>query len=772
MTTPVARAARDVTSTIAQPEALTADAGPQAEGPPEVGAGPDGNNPAQTGASIDALLDRAVSAINRGDRAAATALADQVLAADHKNADAEDLLGASTDTGEIRRLTILSADLVDPTNLAMQVEPETYRLLVGRSREQVRQVAARYEGHVGSTTGDGLLVVFGHPHAHEDDVYRAVQAGVEIIRQVGKLSEQAKRRFVASIDVRVGVHRGLVYLDDNQDDFFGLAANLAAQVSALAPVNAVAVSDAVEPLVRHAFEMETLTVASVGGTAEVLNPFRVVGERIDMPAPPLGPLVGRDRELARLEKSWSRAKAGTLTIPSVILRGEAGIGKSRLAAEAIEMVKHDGAPVLELIGSPVHTDAGLHPARMLLERRSGITRLTEPHRRLQLLEAEIQARNLDADTAIPLLAPVIGLDATHGYEPMQAEGRKLQELIADALKKYLLACFGGVSGMLLAEDVHWFDPSTLDLLGALLSATDGRLLVVITGRDGNWLPDQWPAKVFNLTPLTDEQSDELVLALNPAVTPQDCAAVRARCDGVPFYIEQVVSGLGSPTDVDRPPVPDPLYEPLFARLLATENVVPVVEAAAVIGRHVDRGLLVAVSSLTEDEVDDVLDELENARVLEPLGPDAWRFRHELLREVAAELAPPSVRRGLHGKVADALTQGAAGDPDWRLVASHYEQAERYADAAWAYQQASADARRRGAIDEARAYLTHALTQLEKYPPGPDRDRREIGPRLERGFLASAAEGSKAQQWLAISSAVCNSLAPIWLTTRCSQRSSR
>ena len=246
--------------------------------------------------------------------------------------------------------------------------------------------------------------------------------------------------------------------------------------------------------------------------------------------------------------------------------------------------------------------------------------------------------------------------------------------------------------------------------------------------------------MFDLTPLTAAQSDELIRALDPTVSPEECASVRGRCDGVPFYIEQVVSGLRLPADDNRPPVPDPLYEPLFARLLATPNAVPVVEAAAVIGRHVDRGLLQAVSALSADEVDDVVDELEDAQVLEPQGTDAWRFRHELLREVAAELAPPSVRRELHAKVADALVEGAAGDPDWRLVAAHYEHAERHTDAASAYQHASTDARRRGALEEARSYLTRAITQLESAPPDRDRDRREIRSRLERGFLAAAAEG--------------------------------
>jgi predicted ATPase len=195
---------------------------------------------------------------------------------------------------------------------------------------------------------------------------------------------------------------------------------------------------------------------------------------------------------------------------------------------------------------------------------------------------------------------------------------------------------GAGAGPVVAEDVHWFDPSTLEVLGSLLDASRGRLMMVVTGRPGGWLPVGWAVKVFDLTPLTDEQADALITALNPTVTADDRAAVAGRCDGVPFYIEQVVNA------ISETGVPEALYEPLFARLRASANVVPVVEAAAVIGRQMDRGLLCSVVDLSDDEVDDVIDELEDALVLEPSGIDGWRFRHELLREVAAELAPPSV----------------------------------------------------------------------------------------------------------------------------------
>jgi class 3 adenylate cyclase len=491
----------------------------------------DGKGRPASEASIDELLDRPVAAINRGDRATAKALAGQVLAADSANTEAEDLLAAPSDPGEIRRLTIFFADLVDSTVLSRRVEPETYRLPVGRYRELVLRAVNRYEGHIGSTHGDGLHAVFGHPVAHEDDVRRAVYAGLEITREMARLSDQAKRRFAVEINVRVGVHRGLVYLDTTQDDVYGLAANLAARVSGLAPSGAVVVSDAVEALIHNDFELEKRPAAIVKGVDEPITHYRVVAERAPARRSGRGPVVGRDRELAQLEKSWARAQAGTLSTPGLVFRGEPGIGKSRLAAAAAEMVQASGSVVLELVGSPFHTDAGLHPVRALLERRCGIGRSTDQAERLGLLEAEIRACRLDSRSTVPLLAPVLGIDAAAGYEQVAAEGRRLYELIAQAVQTYLLACLGEGAGLLVAEDVHWFDPSTRDVLGTLLDATAGRLLVVMTGRPGEWLPETWPHKAFDLAPLTDNQTDELITALDPGLGAGERAAVAARCDG-------------------------------------------------------------------------------------------------------------------------------------------------------------------------------------------------------------------------------------------------
>jgi class 3 adenylate cyclase len=686
------------------------------------------------GSSIDDLLDQAVAAINRGDRVTATALADHVLAVDHGNSEAEDLLAAPNDHGEIRRLTILYVDLVDSALLSSRVTLDTYGLLLGRYRELVLDIVNRFEGHISSPTGEGLLVAFGHPRAHEDDVRRAVLAGLEITREVARLGQQSRRRFGMDIAARAGVHRGLVYLDIAQNDVYGLGANLSARVSGLAPPGAVVISDALAPLICNIFELVPCEPSAVKGVAEPIAHHRVLGERATQTRVMHTPLIGRDREYAWLRDSWAHAQDGTLTNPGVVLRGEPGIGKSALAAAAARLALDSGAEVVTLTGSALHTDAGLHPVRDLLEQRCGIGRLTPQGERLRLLEAELMARGRDIASTVPLLAPVLSIAPEHGYQPAAAEGRKLYQLIGQAVQDYILACIGASAGTVVFEDAHWYDPSTIEMLESLLDAADGRLLVVVTGRPGPWLVAHWPVNVIDLDPLTENDTDALIAALDPNLSAQARAAVANRCDGVPFYVEQVVGGLTGTG------VPEGLYEPLLARLRASANVVPVAEAAAMIGRQLDRDLLRRVVDLSDEVLDGALGELKDARVLEPWGTNGWRFRHELLREVATELAPPSVKRSLHARVADALVSAASGDPDWPLVATHYEQAQNAGEAVSAYQRASTDARRRGALAEARGYLTHALVQVDKQSPGRARDVREMALRMERGFLASAAEG--------------------------------
>jgi class 3 adenylate cyclase len=689
--------------------------------------------------TIDDLVDQAVRALNQGDRPTADALADQVLQVDRGNADAEELLAAPADSGEIRRMTIIFADLVDSTALSTRLEPEVYHTVVGRYRDEVLRIVDRYEGHVGSTKGDGLLAVFGHPKAHENDVRRAVLAGLDITREVSTLSERVRTRFGFDISVRVGIHRGLVYLDTVQDDVYGFAANLAARMCSLAEPGTVAISETIERLVSNAFEVEALPAKTVKGVDGFIVHYRAVAER-DIAMGMGRPLVGRERELAYLQRSWAEATAGTLATRGIAYRGEGGIGKTRLAHAAVDIAQETGAPVLGLFGSPFHTDVGLRPVRRLLERRCGIRRDSDPVDRLRRLQAEVMQHSLDPAAVVPLLAPVLGIGPESGYEPVRAGGDKLYEQIAKGIHNYLLACLGSGPGLVLVEDMHWFDEDTVEVVQALLREDLGRLLVVITGRQLPSLAGN--TQVLELKPLCDTEADELIIALHPGIDPEARRAVRRRCDGMPLYIEEVVAKLKEqPSDSgESAEVPDTLYEMLLARLRSSTNALLVVEAAALIGSVVDGRLLSSVVDLDKRDVDDVLQQLTRGRVLQPVR-DSWRFHHELLREVAAELSPPSLRHTLHGRIGDALLAAAAdGTPEWPLVAHHYEKAERFDEAAAAYQKASANARQRGALGEARHHLTRALKDIERLAPSRSRNHREVAVRLECGFLASAATG--------------------------------
>jgi class 3 adenylate cyclase len=699
-------------------------------------------------ASVDELLDRAVQAINRGDRATADALAEQVLAVDSDNAEAEELLAAPDDSGEIRRLTILFADLVDSTALSTRVEPEVYHLVVGSYKKLVRNAVERYEGHIGSTKGDGLLAVFGHPLAHENDGQRAVLSGLDITREVLVLSDTVRQRFGFDIDVRVGVHRGVVYLDIEQDDVYGLGANLAARMCSLAAPGSVAVSATIAHIVRDNFELDSLPAKPVKGVEGDIDHYRVVAER-DSGDISRGPLVGREEEIHYLEEVWAQAERGSLTRPGVVFRGESGIGKTRLAGAAIEMAERSHAIILGLFGSPFHADVGLRPVRRMIERHCGIDRDTEPAERLRRLENEVAARGMNPADAVPLLAPVLGISQRVGYQPAKAEGAKLFDQIGGAVRDYLAACFDDRPGLLLADDMHWFDEDTIDLVASLIDTNPGRLLIVITARELDPVPDG--ARVFDLKALTDKESDQLIAALGPGLHSEARSAVRSRCDGIPLYIEEVVTKLKEqPSDAaEGTRVPDSIYEALFARLRSSENAVRVVEAAAICGGRFDRNLLVSASEIDEESVDQVIGELVKGRVFIPLDEKSFRFRHELLRELAAELPPPTLQLRLHSRIADALASpNAPTNPDWPLIATHYHQAERYDDAVSAYQKASADARRRGALGEARAHLDRAIEHVERIPAGRPRDKREIAVRLERGFLASAAQGHTSPEALA------------------------
>ncbi len=723
--------------------------------------------------SADDMLDRAVAAMNRGDVQAARELAGEVLASDAANPDAATLLAAEPGGGELRRASLLFVDLVGSTSLSARLDAELYRALVRRYKAVCREIVeGRYEGHISHITGDGLLAVFGLPTPHENDAERAVCAALDLLRDLDALSDQIEPAAGERLNARAAVHRGLVYLDIEEDEIYGLAANVVARLQALAAPGTVVVSEEVRQIVGALFETVAEPPQPAKGVAEPLQPFRVVAKRPETPARGrhwAAPLVDRLDELAHLRRLWRDVCDGGGVRPrGVHIVGEAGIGKSRLAAALGEEAVMEFAACLQLLGSPFHVDASLYPVRVLIEGRCRLDRDALPVERLARLQQEVVSVGLRPDEVVPLLAPVLDIPPEAGFR-VTLEGRKLHEEIVAAAALYLLATLDPGPALLLVEDVHWCDEATLDVVARVLRADRGQVLVVTTSRD------KPPAvlgrlDLIELSPLDGGAANELVRSLDPDLDDRARRALVDRGDGMPLYIEELVRGIGSRvdrvTDVGRPPsgapvpatqaptaapagqsgaVPDVLYEPLVARLYATGPGVPVAAAAAAIGRDVDHQVLAQVVDVSDTDLDMALEALLGGLILERVfgGDRRYRFRHELLRAVAYEVQPRAGRRELHSRVADALVRegGEVGAVDWRLVASHYDAAGQPAEAIAAYERAADGARRLGALVEARSLLSRAIELVTGLPDDSGRRSQEVGLRLRRGFLAASTEGN-------------------------------
>jgi class 3 adenylate cyclase/tetratricopeptide (TPR) repeat protein len=647
--------------------------------------------------------------------------------------------------GELRRLTILFSDVVGSTELSRRWEPETYRELISGYRSVARKVIeSEFEGHIIQIKGDGILAVFGFPVAHENDAERAVRAGLALVRAVDELSPR-EADVDQTLAIRVAVHNGPLYVDFDEDEVYGLAANVGSRLQAIAAPGTVVLSDEVRTLVEHRFEIESGDPQIVKGVQDPLQPFRVIGERrVPVLRPWATPLVERDAELERLRQIWAQASAAaTDRVAGVLISGEAGVGKSRLLAAFVDEVLLGGAEVLELRGSPFHSDVGFHPVRSLIEYRCGITDDVDPAARLEHLAGEVASVGLDTAAALPLLAPLMGIAPAAGYEPVAVEGQRLQEQIAEAARAYIDACAAGDPPVIVAENLHWFDDATRALITTLAEERPPGVLVIGTSRQsegGSW-------EAIELKPLTQPGCLELIDAIRDGLSEQDRLALAARSGGIPLYLEELVrAGPNySPLADDQVPVPGSipaaLYEPLVARLYATPWALPVAATAAAAGREVDRSLLDATITLPAGELDSTLQALVDAKILEPVAnrSERYQFRHELLREIAYEIQPPSWRRNVHSHLSDALTRAEPGD--WLVVASHFERAERYEEAADAYRQSAEEARRRGALLEARSHLARAIELVQPLPADAVAVDLEVNLRLRRGFLAMSLDGA-------------------------------
>jgi class 3 adenylate cyclase len=713
---------------------------------------------------VDRLVDRAAAAMTEGDLAEARSESAFAPAGAAGSTDAAALLVAGPAHGELRQATLLFADLVGSTALSERHEPELYGGVMRRYTTACRRVIEqRYEGHVTHVAGDGLLAVFGIPVAHENDVERAVRAALDIAAELEHLSEEIERAVGERLAARAAVHRGLVYLDRDEDEVYGLAANVAARLHELADPGEVLVSAEVHDIVGGRFATEALPARTVKGVSQPLRPYRVIGVAsggTHRRPGDCGPLVGRESEMAVLGAAWAEVCRGDGERPrGVHVTGEAGIGKSRLAATFLgEIAAGIGARV-DLAGSPFHTDASFHPVRALIETRVGMLPATPPPGATQAgLDDLVTGLRLGPD-ASALLADIAGLPPDAGSSA-PVEGPKRRAAAVDAAARFIGASLAPGPAVLVVEDLHWCDPSTVDIVAHVLADGPGDLLVLTVSRDAPPTGIE-PADVVALGPLGADAASALAQAVAPGLTDDACRGIVARADGVPLFVEELAEGAAravassvvagqagglrdEPHAASSPgSVPLALYDLLVSRLSVSPSAVPVAGAAATVGREVDRALLSRVSGEAQAAVDDALGRLADARVLVPGAVDgSYLFRHELLREVAYDVQPLSRRRRFHGRTADVLAEpGAGGVVDWRLVASHREQAGQGAEAVAAYRLAADAAQRLGELAEARGLLERAIGLVGDLPDSPERGRSEVALRLRRGFLAVSAEGN-------------------------------
>jgi len=632
-------------------------------------------------------------------------------------------------SAERRQLTVLFCDLVDSTALSVRLDPEDLHEVMRAYQRYVNETVARFGGFVARYSGDGALVYFGWPQAHEHDAERAVRAGLAL---VGGVVGHAWP-FGVEIAVRVGIATGLVLVESG--DIAGETPNLAARLQTQAEPNTVVIAPATLALVRGLFEYRDLGARHLKGFAGSMPIWQVVGEskaaRFEaLHGKRLGALLGRDDELGLLLDHWREAKAGAGRV--VLLTGEAGIGKSRLARAMIESVGSEPHRRLRYFCSPHHTDNPLHPVIAQVERSAGFERGDAAATRLDKLQAMLAYLATPAHDAA-LIADLLSLEGAEARwpQPYLAPLQRKQRTL-DALRRTIEAQAGRLPILAVFEDVHWIDPTSLELLDRTIIALQRLpVLLVVTARPGFEAPWAHRSHVFRLAlrRLGRRAAAELVRRIGRDLSDEVMREILDQADGVPLFIEELTRAVAERGKDASPAagIPTSLQASLMSRLDRLGSAKELAQRSAVIGRRFPWALLVAIAERSDIDVEAGLEQLTAAGLVlqEGSGPHrVYRFKHALVQSTAYESLPRAARQQLHARVASALeARFPAAAP--AQVAEHWAQAGDAQRAAACWREAGEQAIHRGANREAIALLTKGLGALMRVAQSSERDRSEI-----------------------------------------------
>ena len=676
---------------------------------------------------------------------------------------------------ERRQLTVLFCDLVDSTVLASQLDPEDLRAVVRAYQDTCARVIARFEGHIAQYLGDGLLVYFGYPLAHEDDAQRAVRAGLGIVEALGQLNTQLAHERGVQLAVRLGVHTGLVVVGEvgggtRQEQLaLGETPNLAARLQGLAAPNTLVISAATLPLLGGFFACQALGAQAVKGLAQPLEVYQVLYESMArscleaVGSTDLTPLVGREQEVGLLLERWAQMQDGRGQV--VLLSGEAGIGKSRLVQVLKEYVATEPQAWLTPGQcSPYYQNTALYPWIDLLERVAlRFERQDSPQQKLSKLEGFLVQYGLPLAEALPLFATLLSLPLPADYAPLPLSPEQQKQRTLHALLTIMLRIAAQQPMLLVMEDLHWVDPSTLELLNLLVDqGPTARILALFTCRPDFGPPWTGRSHLTQVTlhRLTRPQAAEMIrrVAHGKALPPEVVEQIVARTDGVPLFVEELTkmvleSGLLQEREeryeLSRPlpplAIPATLHDSLMARLDRLGAVKGIAQLGATLGREFSYELFQAVAPWNEATLQRGLHQLVEAEFLYQRGvpPQAtYLFKHALIQEAAYQSLLRSTRQQHHQHIAEVVEahfpEVCETQPE--LLAHHYTEAGRSAQAIPYWQRAGQRAIERSANLEAVGHLTTGLEVLKTLPDTPERTQHELTLHTALGVSLRAAKG--------------------------------
>jgi predicted ATPase/class 3 adenylate cyclase len=680
---------------------------------------------------------------------------------------------------ERRQLTVMFCDLVDSTHLAGQLDPEDLRAVLRAYQHTSAEVIQRYEGHIAQYLGDGLLVYFGWPQAHEDDAQRAVHAGLGILAAMQRLNTRLQQEKGMRVAVRIGLHTGPVVVGEmggggrHEHLALGDTPNIAARLQGGAAPDTVAVSATTFRLIQGYFVCDDLGQHTLKGVAAPMPVYRVrhasdTRSRLEVAARRgLTPLIGREQEVALLQERWTQVTEGFGQV--ILLSGEAGIGKSRL----VQMFKEHVMPVphtrLECRTSPYYRNTALYPLTDLLHRTLAPTSNDTVAQQLTKLEQVLGQYRLPLTETIPLFAPLLSIPVPEErYEPLSLSPQQQRQKLLVALLAIFLDLAAQQPVVFIVEDLHWADPSTLDFLSMLVDqGPTARLYSLWTSRP-EFVPP-WTSRAhctpLTLTRLAPQQVERLITSVAGG-KPLPTAVVQqivARTDGVPLYVEEltkavVESGLLRDEEthytltgpLTAMGIPVTLQDALMARLDRLGSAKGIAQLGATIGRTFAYDLLQAVVTLDEDVLQQSLRQLVEAELVYQHGlpPQAtYTFKHALIQDAAYQSLLKSTRQQYHRQIAQILETllPATVETQPELVAQHYTAAGCTEQAVVYWQRAGQQASERSAHVEAISHCTTGIELLKTLPETPEHTHHALTLHLALGAALQVTKGIAAPE---------------------------